>query len=870
MLLLSPPVYDARQRLWRDFNADKITSEVFFRKMLELDPNDFVGLVGTAKGLWEDGDLTRAEEYYWRAIQSNPCASDPYLDLGRLLDQQPDTRALALALAELGICKKSREQQPDEFLKELDYEKAGLQGKTLEEFKALPADMRVAMVVHSMPESQSDEPEQVTERLRQLRLIEQMQDEVELKPRTVDAIIAEGPAIVPLLVGVLRAWAQDLLPDQEGDADMENALALLGEIGSPEEIAHLLEFVDLKDTTPAGAASWALGRIIQRFPVESAHFIGTIVTGLGLAQRLKIAEQMLRHPGFDPSAKLLERLSETLEPFPKDERDAFLPMLLTATAAARGNAGLTLARATLRRHGGLLSRSARRECDDLLAMFVEEGIPPLRPPELSPRTVYDICAGEVNWELEEDEELDEERDDDFLPEPEPVRRKATPGRNDPCWCNSGKKYKKCHLDSDQLESRQTSAQEKPLHGTDEFTRLRKDIGEFLGQVLPQREMEQALTEFFGDGPPGDTETEIPLIDWMIHDRVSPSLGQTVMEEFLERRPRLTAREREMVEAWSRSHIGLYEVQQLKAGVGVELKDLIFDKTFFVHDVNLSTRLTKWDGILARVVPGERGTELAGSTLTVPRVHLRPFREWLDDDREESGLEWREYLKDNWPRIRRHSFEIAANWMESLHLVNNDGDELLLSKALYRTIDEVAVIGALQLSPEFSDNSAEDETGTRFVWLNDEKTVLGNVHIGSGKLTLEANSRQRLERGKRLLTGLAGEALKHLRDEFTTQKDIKRRVNEDPFSPKPASREIPKEVSDEIITEAMNRHYSGWPDVELPALNGKTPRQAVKTAKGREQVVTLLKDFENGEERKKRDGEVFYDVNRLRAALGLDQ
>ncbi len=24
-----------------------------------------------------------------------------------------------------------------------------------------------------------------------------------------------------------------------------------------------------------------------------------------------------------------------------------------------------------------------------------------------------------------------------------------PGRNDPCWCNSGKKYKHCHLESDQ-------------------------------------------------------------------------------------------------------------------------------------------------------------------------------------------------------------------------------------------------------------------------------------------------------------------------------------------------------------------------------------------------------------------------------------
>jgi len=24
-----------------------------------------------------------------------------------------------------------------------------------------------------------------------------------------------------------------------------------------------------------------------------------------------------------------------------------------------------------------------------------------------------------------------------------------PGRNDPCWCGSGKKYKKCHLPEDQ-------------------------------------------------------------------------------------------------------------------------------------------------------------------------------------------------------------------------------------------------------------------------------------------------------------------------------------------------------------------------------------------------------------------------------------
>jgi SEC-C motif len=31
---------------------------------------------------------------------------------------------------------------------------------------------------------------------------------------------------------------------------------------------------------------------------------------------------------------------------------------------------------------------------------------------------------------------------------------ATPGRNDPCPCGSGKKYKQCHLGADEAKSRQ--------------------------------------------------------------------------------------------------------------------------------------------------------------------------------------------------------------------------------------------------------------------------------------------------------------------------------------------------------------------------------------------------------------------------------
>lgn len=42
---------------------------------------------------------------------------------------------------------------------------------------------------------------------------------------------------------------------------------------------------------------------------------------------------------------------------------------------------------------------------------------------------------------------------------------ALPGRNDECWCGSGKKYKKCHLDFDErLEELYAAGEEVPDHG----------------------------------------------------------------------------------------------------------------------------------------------------------------------------------------------------------------------------------------------------------------------------------------------------------------------------------------------------------------------------------------------------------------------
>ena len=46
-----------------------------------------------------------------------------------------------------------------------------------------------------------------------------------------------------------------------------------------------------------------------------------------------------------------------------------------------------------------------------------------------------------------------------------------------------------------------------------------------------------------------------------------------------------------------------------------------------------------------------------------------------------------------------------------------------------------------------------------------------------------------------------------------------------------------------LAHLMAQHYASWPGEKLPALGGKTPKQAVKTPDGREMVEALLKQFE---------------------------
>ena len=60
----------------------------------------------------------------------------------------------------------------------------------------------------------------------------------------------------------------------------------------------------------------------------------------------------------------------------------------------------------------------------------------------------------------------------------------------------------------------------------------------------------------------------------------------------------------------------------------------------------------------------------------------------------------------------------------------------------------------------------------------------------------------------------------------------------------------------------------WINTPLPALGGKTPLQAVKTDSERGKVETMLREIENTEARRKKDGQPYCDIAEIRKLLGL--
>ncbi len=72
-----------------------------------------------------------------------------------------------------------------------------------------------------------------------------------------------------------------------------------------------------------------------------------------------------------------------------------------------------------------------------------------------------------------------------------------------------------------------------------------------------------------------------------------------------------------------------------------------------------------------------------------------------------------------------------------------------------------------------------------------------------------------------------------------------------------------------LEDMMELFYLRWPDYPLNSLDGMTPREAVKIEGKRERVKKILDEMEKKELKKREEGRIYYDINKLRRALNLE-
>jgi hypothetical protein len=436
MLFLPEGIYSERRRLAKAIEAGKVSESEALSQLLALDPHDHLSLMRVAATRRAAGDTVGAQEYYWRAVEALPSYWQSYMGLSEAV---ADDEPLSQGLSELGI----RKLLLDADALKHKTEPLRFDIKGWKRFNKLDRPQQLELFAEALRLHRVSEPAEVTARLRPHRLVHELLENENLERETVDAIVAEGTAMVPLLVGIVRAWVQNFPPYPE--TAPENALALIGEIGDAEALPDVMEMANCEHDVFSSAAGWAFRRITETHPGESAAVFARIAPDLRTLERSMVLSELAHSPRLQ-SPGIWERLAENLDLVAANDREEFFLLLLHGMFAERRGAAVQSARTMLRRNASLFSRKMVGAFEECISALAVDPPPPLPPREPLPWTVYDICAGEADWREAGDEEDPEPK---VAAPPLTVHRDARPGRNEPCWCGSGKKYKKCHLDSDE-------------------------------------------------------------------------------------------------------------------------------------------------------------------------------------------------------------------------------------------------------------------------------------------------------------------------------------------------------------------------------------------------------------------------------------
>lgn len=368
------------------------------------------------------------------------------------------------------------------------------------------------------------------------------------------------------------------------------------------------------------------------------------------------------------------------------------------------------------------------------------------------------------------------------------------------------------------------------------------------------------------------EWEMPIVVAFVAYGHRDAEGKRVVDRFIGARGRLLpAGEVAALVAIQQARASLFEVQEVQLGVGLQLHDLLTGEHFHVREVSATAQLKKWDVFFGWVMQVGDHLELTGACCGVPRSHLARVREVLDKELEQERLKHpgttdRDLIGSiAWAPLVTLRAAVRERRMPQMR--TTDDEELVFCKAHYAIRDREGVLARLAAIPDLE----SDDDG--FTWINPAgnqhigpgPVTLGRVHVNGDALVLETMSKERNTRGRAMLEGALGSMILHRADSIQDPEVAIEQYRSRGGSPK--NHEVPEDIQRQVVGQYLRDYYARWLDEEIPALGGKSPREAVRTKRGEAQVEELLKELENGLSRQVGGDAV--DISALRRELGLE-
>ena len=345
-------------------------------------------------------------------------------------------------------------------------------------------------------------------------------------------------------------------------------------------------------------------------------------------------------------------------------------------------------------------------------------------------------------------------------------------------------------------------------------------------------------------------------------------------------PRLTAAQRDWVQQLGQRPLRLYDVTDVVQGQQVTLCDAL-DKDaepIVVRERSGTKDLKPGQLLGCRILRVGDHFQMSGAgylftllrgrrVLSMVREHGQNLGQDLDAPKKMGLIIMLEWLQ--------HFLSPAP--MPTL-IDHYSGEPMKMITDHYSVDDELALTQALATQSDVEGDQQEGWT-RRLDCMDGQMRARVHINLGkkSNQLELFYTTQRYADEGRVWFESLVGESVTFVkRTEEETAEVMSKAQRQGAMtshisgkSSTASSPSIDADTMAQLMTNVLHDMYANWADEPIPALDHKTPRQAIKTSAGLERVKGLLRSYEVSEASQaaqQRRREISYDF--LWASLGL--